>query len=51
MIWRFPEMGYPQIIHLNGIFHYKTIIFDTPMTMDTPRMKRAMDLGYIPMVT
>ena len=25
-MWRFPKMGYPQIIHFKGIFHYKPSI-------------------------
>ena len=28
--WRFPEIGYPQNIHFNRIFHYKTIHYWVP---------------------
>ena len=30
-IWRFPEMGLPQIMHFNRIFHYKPSILGTPI--------------------
>ena len=33
---RFPEVGVPQIIHFNGIFHYRPSILDTPMAMEPP---------------
>ena len=26
LLWRFPKMGYPYIIHVQGIFHYKPSI-------------------------
>ena len=29
-IWRFPEIGVPQIIHFSGIFHYKPTILGYP---------------------
>ena len=29
-IWRFPKMGYPQIIHFSGIFHYKPSFLGYP---------------------
>ena len=36
--WGFPEMGYPQIIHLNGIFPYKSTIFGDPHDCGNPHL-------------
>ena len=34
--WRFPEIGVPTVIsRFNGMFPYRSAIFDTPMTMET----------------
>ena len=30
ILWRFPDMGYPQIIHFSWIFHYKPSILGYP---------------------
>ena len=34
-IWRFPEMGVPQIIHFNGIFPYTPFISGFPHLWNT----------------
>ena len=32
----FPKQGYPQIIHFNGVFHYKPSILGYPYFLETP---------------
>ena len=34
--WGFPKEGYPQIIHVHGIFPYKPSILGHPPCMETP---------------
>ena len=37
------KWGYPQIIHFNGMFHYKPTIFGIPPFMETPIQQFAME--------
>ena len=36
--WWFPEIGYPQIIYLNGIFHYKPSSYWGTTILGNPHM-------------
>ena len=36
LVWVFLKYGYPQIIHLNKISHYKPSILGYPPSMETP---------------
>ena len=36
LIWRFPKIGYPQIIYCNCIFHYKLSILECPHCRKPP---------------
>ena len=35
-IWRFPKIGYPQIIHLSRMIHYKSTILGVPSWLWKP---------------